>query len=199
MKNKTLYFLSVCLLVGIMVQISACEDYQPDPLFPGLPRYSEEGKMTSGAIFNNRAYVHTSWSFEGSFYPGYLIGEYFPGQERLTISTAIYATSDDSFDDDFLEIQLHITGLSFGSAEDMLSLKGLEIDFSNNSPHWATLDYGDDRYYTTAGKLKIHHASLTNYGGVILSGTFGFEAMNDFDQTLRVTHGRFDLAGSYNF
>jgi hypothetical protein len=195
MKIRSLLLLAMLALLGVTGIIS-CKDFEPDPFMPGLPRYSEEGLFTAGAIYDNKVWVHGAWA---SWYQGSSTLSANFNDGRLDIRMSLFTPTKNNEPSESMEIEFFLTGIAIRTEEAFKELAGTTYTFGGNSPHWAMVSNEFDNYYSFNGQIFIRNASIDENGNTILSGTFGIEVENDISDILKITYGRFDLYTNLSF
>lgn len=172
-------------LVGLTIRCGGT--FEPDPIDPRLPRYSEEGLNAAGAFVNGvRWRAVRGGSFPGGISDDMTI-ERDSSQVRISIDGSVAHGSP-------LEIMFHLDNTD-GGLNRISSLMGRK--FPLDGPHYATVrgqgNRTDElsRCPSQAGQLYIKRLKVigTDY---LLSGTFSFTVAIDSCTHYEVRSGRFD-------
>ncbi len=183
-------------ILGLIALLTTgCEgEFVPDPLDPQLPRYSEKGHNTAGALINGkiwRAVYRTGFLSQPS-------GTLSLWADTTTQKIFLTLEGNEGYDSSFIA-PVHIEFVldnTDNQLQRIESLKGKKFVL-DGQPHFAQLT---DLYMENAsckssdGQLYIKNVKRTHQteASYQISGTFGFTIDTDSCGLTRVQYGRFD-------
>ena len=197
---RIILFTLIPIVIILAIVVGCSGKFEPDPIDPRIPRYSEEGLNAAGALVNGgiwRAEKGVSFP-KGPSQVLQLARD--SAQTQLRIDGRI--TDDDTTA--FLAVTFYLNNAA-GNLDRINDLRGRT--FSLDGTHYA--DLTDDEYpledlprcRSRSGQLyvkylaRINTATDTDY---VLSGTFSFTTDEDSCTKYEVTFGRFDYRISGN-
>jgi len=196
-----------CISVAVILVVAACSEetelkrsvFIPDKTYPDLPAYSEWGYNSFGAYYDMVPFISneygvtakmintggkTSFTLNGHMSHGYYYN-YYPGDEVSLIF-------------DFYDFDPQ-------SYTDLISLNDLTVNLTDPTCMVRVkMDTASYELDILSGTLFFKRAQNLyvdkKLAEVILSGTFGFQALVDGEEPISVTLGRFDVGiGFDNF
>ncbi|GAA4826965.1 hypothetical protein [Algivirga pacifica] len=171
----------------MMILLLACDGtFVPDPIDPRLPKYSESGNETAGAMVNGKVWGSTVTRFLWieSFEP-IVVAD--PLRDSLFIEFIGYIEEEQT------TIRFHLSEQGITKFDDLENLKGQKItlDGQDNTALIGTRYYSRNATPRGVGQIFFRFTDLDSTR-LILSGTFGFTTTNASGSTTEVSHGRFD-------
>ena len=170
------YILLLIPLLFLMAQCHKTPTPTPDPE-PDLPPATQEGKGTIGCYINGKPWVPKSYIAIGS--PKYLEVVFDKFDNNYFGLTAII---DGSLNQS-LKIEAYNTRLGMNIAQKIGPYQFLNFDFGNCAT-----------FIIDSTNTSNNYINITKLDTVknIVSGTFGFRAINKCRDTVKITSGRFD-------
>ncbi|MBS1681346.1 MAG: hypothetical protein JST48_06520 [Bacteroidetes bacterium] len=188
--------LRVIFCLSLLLINSCSYVWVPDPIDPRLPKYTEKGYNTAGALINGKLWKSTVEYF--------LIGGaidvpqvlFFPNQDSLVVN---FYGKMDSLSNSTVTVSFLLKNTQVNGWEDMIQLKGekFTIDGTANKA-WVIPGYS---FYTVpcpssaTGQLYIKYFKVDSTAGnhgIIMSGTFSLTQNDATCGSYQVTYGRFD-------
>ena len=163
-------------LIPILFLMAQCHKTStPDPE-PDLPPATQEGKGTIGCYINGKPWVPKSYIAIGS--PKYLEAVFDKFDNNYFGLTAIIDVSLNQS----LKIEAYNARLGLNIAQKIGPYQFLNFDFGNCATF--IIDSTSNNYINITKLDTINN---------IVSGAFGFRAINKCKDTVKVTSGRFDV------
>ncbi len=189
-----------CLLAAVIIFTAACSEetelkrsvFIPDETYPDLPAYTEWGYNSFGAYYDMEPFISndygvtakmintggkTSFSLSGHMSHGYYY-DYYP--------------------DDIVSLVFDFYNFDPQSYTDLISLNNHNVDLTDPSCKVRMITGTDDNELVILSGTMVFNRAQNLYvdkklAEVILSGTFGFQALVDGEEPVSVTLGRFDV------
>jgi hypothetical protein len=181
----------------LLVLIESCGAvWVPDPIDPRLPKYTEKGYNTAGAIINGELWKSKAeLGFSGSFDEPSVL--FFPNRDSLIIN---FLGEMDSSNYSRVAFSFLLRNTQVNEWSDLIKLNGKKFTIdgvvnkawviSNGSyylPNCATSAFG--QLYLRYVALDTSNANQTD---LIMSGTFSLTQNDNVCGQYQVTYGRFD-------
>lgn len=188
-------FNSLLPAVLLLLLFVSCEEYVPDPIDPRLPKYSQEGKNTAGALLDGTTVFRSDerCSILGCSENFTIIS--FPNGATDSVQLEINIDAPDDSRSAFLRFTLADKRLE--NFNDVETLVGV-YEISPTGPHKGYFNGCPAQ----SGRLEVKHLEFTtSHGGepmYIISGTFSLYTENPSPDspgcgTAAVEWGRFDF------
>ncbi|MFT4072207.1 MAG: hypothetical protein QM654_09885 [Dysgonamonadaceae bacterium] len=176
-----------CILWLVFWQTACTGIFVEDPIDPRLPKYTEEGNNTAGALIDGKVWRSIVQTFFGGIIDRPDIVSY-PEQDSLQIT---YCGEMDGQD---FQIQFHLKGYHIQKIEDLKQLDGkiLELDGVLNAGSLFPRDAVSSSSNGGKGQLYFRNIQVQDSSSAVISGTFGFESTNQNGVVTHIRNGRFD-------
>ena len=174
--KKYTYIVSLLLMFGL----SSCEGiFVPDPIDPRLPKYTEEGNDVAGAFVDD-----LFWKSVVDIVTVRPQLTVFPEKDSLILSFDGNTSGKDA------TIEFHFKGLKVTQFSDLAAWEGKKIQLDGISALGIYDDYETSSVFRSqSGQFYLKHVDITKE---IISGTFGFTAVDQTGKILKIKSGRFD-------
>jgi len=177
--KKYTYIVSLLLMFGL----SSCEGiFVPDPIDPRLPKYTEEGNDVAGAFVDDlfwKSVVECHFSVTDE--PQLML---LPQKDSLILR--FYGSTLDKS----ASIEFYLKGSKVTQFSDLAAWEGKKILLNGISGCGI---YNDDEtssvFRSQSGQFYLKHVDITRK---IISGTFGFTAIDNTGKIIKIKSGRFD-------
>ncbi len=197
MKQLILYTLVPTVVLTVLMV--ACDgEFEPDPVDPRVPRYSEESINAAGALVNDGTWrAVLSSGFLKSADENLLIEQDSTGL-RLSVEGNILNGRDS---DSSLVVAFYIDD-PLAKFSNLSKLNSLKFDLSGRHRAAVAVGYqaleGDSLCFSSSGQLYVRNARYISESSTRisyqLSGTFSFTIDQDSCRRFEVTDGRFDYS-----
>ncbi|MCH6200438.1 hypothetical protein MMU07_12685 [Aquiflexum sp. LQ15W] len=177
--NKGLFF-------ALVIYISSCDGFVPDPIDPRLPVYSESGKNQAGALINNIPFKdHPRVTVFGSPSGGFILNQ---ADTTLILQ---FSLSEKNKLNEIKSLHFCLEKLTPEDWRDMEKDFGKKFSFENPSIKGKIIIYSNDGEIETlaeSGQITIKHIPASK----AMAGTFGFTAEDPTGKRYEIRFGRFD-------
>ena len=196
--------MKILSIIVTSVFISCDSNFIPDPIDPRLPKYSNGGYNTAGALINHDVWISRSYT-ESYWDAGWGAPEWI---EIFHNGSSIIADSTNNslilhffglISTDSTTLEFHLTGLNINAINDFSYLKEQKIQLDGTANMGVCIRYrgtNDSTKYIKkggVGQLYIKNVSvIDSLKSTTLSGTFGFSVNPSTADTFEVSYGRFD-------
>ncbi|MCC5920749.1 MAG: hypothetical protein LAT68_10550 [Cyclobacteriaceae bacterium] len=190
-------------LMGVF-SLSSCwsdDAFIPDRLELGMPSVTSTGQNQAGARLNDGSPIISitrdrDWATGQEnyiFHHDYLLPD---SVSRISAMELIFYHPREIHleDPEAFHFLIPLSQQPFEAMEEMLPLKGQSFDLAEQPLYFLR----DDQWIpSTFGNLSIRHLSIEDDFSFLISGTFGFELLDNQWQVRTLTEGRFDFI--FNF
>lgn len=164
----------------------ACDEVIVDPLDPRLPKYTETGEDTAGALINGEVWVSSDKDFFSGNYASLWV--YVPQD------SVVFRLDNSGQSEVYADIYFQLSGLGVRSVEDVFRLldnRLIVFDGLQNAGRLeVSADQGECSILSANGQV---HFRVARSGETGLAGTFGFTAESPECGRFEVFYGRFDF------
>lgn len=177
--KKSIYIVSLLLMTGLF----SCDGiFVPDPIDPRLPKYTEEGNNVAGAFVDDVFWKSVvGYHFAVTDRPQMIL---FPPKDSLVLY--FYGSTQDKS----ATIEFHLKGSKVTQFNDLAAWEGKKILLDGTSGRGIYNDCETStEFRSQTGQFYLKHVDLVKG---IISGTFGFTAIDKTGKIIKVKSGRFD-------